>query len=138
MLRLPDLGPIGANGPAKARDFRTPTAWFEDRGQATELVQKFHGTLWATQLDQLPFDVAAWHRNPCHCKRDPARFKAINTDPSIYTVLTSPTEAAGVANVDFAIFPPRWMVAEHTFHPPAPRRRSRRSPGSIGWRRHWR
>jgi homogentisate 1,2-dioxygenase len=39
-------------------------------------------------------------------------------DPSIFTVLTSPSELPGTANVDFVIFPPRWMVAEHTFRPP--------------------
>jgi homogentisate 1,2-dioxygenase len=39
-------------------------------------------------------------------------------DPSIYTVMTSPSVMAGTANVDFAIFPPRWLVAEHTFRPP--------------------
>ena len=30
-FRLPDLGPIGANGLANPRDFKTPIAWFEDR-----------------------------------------------------------------------------------------------------------
>jgi len=39
-------------------------------------------------------------------------------DPSIFTVLTSPSDTPGTANVDFVIFPPRWMVAEHTFRPP--------------------
>ncbi len=53
-----------------------------------------------------------------------ARFNTINTvsfdhpDPSIFTVLTAPSEIPGTANVDFVIFPPRWMVAEHTFRPP--------------------
>jgi homogentisate 1,2-dioxygenase len=39
-------------------------------------------------------------------------------DPSIYTVLTSPSELPGLANVDFVIFPPRWLVGEDTFRPP--------------------
>jgi len=30
-FRLPDLGPIGSNGLACERDFRTPRAWYEDR-----------------------------------------------------------------------------------------------------------
>src|SRR5215207_4374290 len=30
-FRLPDLGPIGANGLANARDFETPIAWYEDQ-----------------------------------------------------------------------------------------------------------
>ncbi|HTB47961.1 MAG TPA: homogentisate 1,2-dioxygenase [Acetobacteraceae bacterium] len=124
VLRLPDLGPIGSNGLAQPRDFLAPTAWFEDRDEPTELVQKFSGTLWATELDHSPLDVVAWHGNLVPYKYDLARFMAINTvsfdhcDPSIFTVLTSPTDAPGTANVDFVIFPPRWMVAEHTFRPP--------------------
>ncbi len=123
-LRLPDLGPIGANGLANPRDFLMPTASFEDRAEATELVQKFMGALWATELDHSPLDVVAWHGNLAPYKYDLARFMAIGTisfdhpDPSIFTVLTSPTDAPGVANLDFVIFPPRWMVADHTFRPP--------------------
>ena len=123
-LRLPDLGPIGANGLANPRDFLTPVAWFEDRDEPTELVQKFQGTLWATTLDHSPLDVVAWHGNNAPYKYDTARFNTINTvsydhpDPSIFTVLTSPTATPGVANMDFVIFPPRWMVAENTFRPP--------------------
>ena len=53
-----------------------------------------------------------------------ARFNTIGSvsfdhpDPSIFTVLTSPSDVPGTANVDFVIFPPRWMVAEDTFRPP--------------------
>ena len=124
VLRLPDLGPIGANGLANPRDFEAPVAWFEDREEPTEIVQKFQGALWATELDRSPFDVVGWHGNLTPYKYDLARFMVINAvsfdhpDPSIFTVLTAPTEARGVANIDFAIFPPRWMVAEHTFRPP--------------------
>ena len=123
-LRLPELGPIGANGLANPRDFLTPVAWFEDKDQPTELVQKFMGSLWATTLDHSPLDVVAWHGNLAPYKYDLARFMVVNTvsfdhpDPSIFTVLTSPSDSPGVANVDFAIFPPRWMVAEHSFRPP--------------------
>jgi len=124
MLRLPDLGPIGANGLANPRDFMTPPAWFEDRDETTEVVQKFMGELWATTMDHSPLDVVAWHGNCAPYKYDLARFNAIGTvsfdhpDPSIFTVLTAPTDTQGRANVDFAIFPPRWMVAEDTFRPP--------------------
>ena len=124
VLRLPELGPIGANGLANPRDFLTPVAWFEDRDAPTEMVQKFGGALWATELDHSPLDVVAWHGSLAPYKYDLARFMVINTvsfdhpDPSIFTVLTSPTEAPGAANVDFAAFAPRWMVAEHTFRPP--------------------
>lgn len=124
MLRLPDLGPIGANGLANPRDFLAPTAWYEDRDEPVEVVQKFHNSLWAIELDHSPLDVVGWHGNLTPYKYDLARFMVINTvsfdhpDPSIFTVLTSPTEAEGFANLDFAIFPPRWMVAEHSFRPP--------------------
>jgi homogentisate 1,2-dioxygenase len=124
VLRLPELGPIGANGLANARDFLAPLAWFEDREEPIEVVQKYHNALWTMELDHSPFDVVAWHGNLAPCKYDMTRFNTINTvsfdhpDPSIFTVLTSPGDASGAANMDFAIFPPRWMVAEHTFRPP--------------------
>ena len=124
VMRLPDLGPIGANGLANPRDFLSPVAWFEDRDEATEIVQKFLGKLWVTELDHSPLDVVAWHGNLAPCKYDLDRFMAIGTvsfdhpDPSIFTVLTAPTNTPGRANMDFVIFPPRWMVAEDTFRPP--------------------
>jgi homogentisate 1,2-dioxygenase len=124
LFRLPDLGPIGSNGLANPRDFLTPVAAFEDRDEKTEVVAKFEGNLWATELDRSPLDVVAWHGNYAPYKYDLARFMAIGTvsfdhpDPSIFTVLTSPSETPGTANVDFVIFPPRWMVAEGTFRPP--------------------
>ncbi|OAH44671.1 homogentisate 1,2-dioxygenase [Sphingobium yanoikuyae] len=123
-FRLPDLGPIGSNGLANPRDFETPAAWFEDADQQTELVQKFQGGLWTTTLDHSPLDVVAWHGNLAPYRYDLRRFNTINTvsydhlDPSIFTVLTSPSDTPGTANVDFVIFPPRWAVAEDTFRPP--------------------
>jgi homogentisate 1,2-dioxygenase len=124
LFRLPDLGPIGANGLANPRDYETPTAWFEDVDDPTEILQKFEGRLWTTTLDHSPFDVVAWHGNLAPCRYDLRRFNTINTvsfdhpDPSIFTVLTSPSDTPGTANMDFVIFPPRWMVAEDTFRPP--------------------
>jgi len=124
LLRLPDLGPIGANGLANARDFLTPVAWFEEINRPVQVVQKFQGNLWATDLAHSPLDVVAWHGNYAPYKYDLARFNTIGTvsfdhpDPSIFTVLTAPSEQPGTANADFVIFPPRWMVAEHTFRPP--------------------
>ena len=124
MFRLPELGPIGSNGLANPRDFETPAAWFEDRDTATEVVQKFQGGLWVTTLDRSPLDVVAWHGTLAPCRYDLRRFNTINTvsfdhpDPSIFTVLTSPSDTPGTANCDFVIFPPRWMVAENTFRPP--------------------
>jgi homogentisate 1,2-dioxygenase len=124
LFRLPDLGPIGANGLANPRDFETPPAWFEDRDEPFDVIQKFQNTLWVARLDHSPFDVVAWHGNLAPCRYDLRRFNTINTvsfdhpDPSIFTVLTSPSDTQGVANCDFVIFPPRWMVAENTFRPP--------------------
>jgi homogentisate 1,2-dioxygenase len=123
-FRLPDLGPIGSNGLANARDFEAPAARFEDGDTPTELVQKFAGKLWSTQLGHSPLDVVAWHGNLAPYRYDLRRFNTLGTvsfdhpDPSIYTVLTSPGETAGTANCDFVIFPPRWLVAENTFRPP--------------------
>ncbi|MEI2432331.1 homogentisate 1,2-dioxygenase [Lysobacter yananisis] len=123
-LRLPELGPIGANGLANPRDFETPLAWFEDRDEPTEVVQKFQGRLWTMELPHSPFDVVAWHGNLAPYRYDLRRFNTINTvsfdhpDPSIFTVLTAPSDTPGTANIDFVIFPPRWMVAERSFRPP--------------------
>jgi homogentisate 1,2-dioxygenase len=123
-FRLPELGLIGANGLAAPRDFETPVAWFEDRDEQVEVVQKFLGHLWVTTLDHSPLDVVAWHGNYAPCRYDLSRFNALGTvsfdhpDPSIFTVLTSPSNVPGRANADFVIFPQRWMVAEDTFRPP--------------------
>jgi homogentisate 1,2-dioxygenase len=123
-LRLPELGPIGANGLANARDFETPVAWFEDQDEPTEIIQKSLGSLWTTTLDHSPLDVVAWHGNYAPWRYDLSRFNTIGTvsfdhpDPSIFTVLTSPSNVLGRANADFVIFPPRWMVGEDTFRPP--------------------
>ena len=123
-LRLPDLGPIGANGLANPRDFETPMAWFEDKDEPTEVIQKSLGSLWTTTLDHSPLDVVAWHGNYAPYRYDLSRFNVIGSisfdhpDPSIFTVLTSPSDVPGRANADFVIFPPRWMVGEDTFRPP--------------------
>jgi homogentisate 1,2-dioxygenase len=124
LFRLPELGPIGANGLASPRDFLSPKAAFEDVDAPTEVIQKFQGGLWSTVLDHSPLDVVAWHGNLSPYKYDLALFNTLGTvsfdhpDPSIFTVLTAPSDTPGVANADFVIFPPRWMVAEHTFRPP--------------------
>ena len=131
-FRLPELGPIGANGLANARDFLTPVAAYEDREGDFRIVAKFQGNLWEAEIDHSPLDVVAWHGNYAPYKYDLARFNTIGTvsfdhpDPSIFTVLTSPSDTQGVANVDFVIFPPRWMVAEHVpaaVFPPQPNER---------------
>jgi homogentisate 1,2-dioxygenase len=122
-FRLPELGPIGSQGLAQKRHFLAPVAAFEERGKC-EVVQKFLGKLWAAEYRHSPLDVVAWHGNYAPYKYDLDRFMAVNTvthdhsDPSIFTVLTSPSGQPGVANCDFVIFPPRWQVADHSFRPP--------------------
>ena len=124
LLRLPDLGPIGSNGLANARDFLTPVAAYEDKEGDFELVAKFQGHLWRADIGHSPLDVVGWHGNYAPCKYDLRRFNAIGSisfdhpDPSIFLVLTSPSDTPGVGNLDFAIFPPRWLVAQDTFRPP--------------------
>jgi len=123
-LRLPDLGPIGSNGLANPRDFQTPTAWYEERSGDFELVAKFAGHLWAARIDHSPLDVVAWHGNNAPYKYDLRLFNTIGSvsydhpDPSIFLVLQSVSDTPGVDNLDFVIFPPRWLAMENTFRPP--------------------
>ena len=123
-FRLPALGPIGSNALANPRDFEAPVARFEDIEGSFECVQKYEGRLWSANIGHSPLDVVAWHGNLTPYRYDLSRFCPMGSvgfdhpDPSIYTVLTSPSELQGIANVDFVIFPPRWLVAENTFRPP--------------------
>ncbi len=124
MLKLPDLGPIGSNGLANPRDFLVPNAAYEDVDGAFELVAKFQGHLWRADIGHSPLDVVGWHGNYAPCKYDLRRFNTIGSisydhpDPSIFLVLHSPSDTDGVSNMDFVIFPPRWLVAQDTFRPP--------------------
>ena len=123
-LTLPERGPIGANGLANPRDFFAPVAAYEDRDVPSRLYAKWGGRLWQTEIRQSPLDVVAWHGNNVPYKYDLRRFSPVgpvlfdHNDPSIFTVLTSASDTPGTANVDFVIFPDRWLVAEHTFRPP--------------------
>jgi homogentisate 1,2-dioxygenase len=123
-FKLPDLGPIGANGLASPRDFKTPHARYEDLDLDCELVGKFQDRLWTARMDHSPLDVVAWHGNYAPYKYDLRRFNTMGSisydhpDPSIFTVLHSPSTTPGTGNVDFVIFPPRWLTMENTFRPP--------------------
>jgi homogentisate 1,2-dioxygenase len=123
-FRLPDLGPIGSNGLANPRDFLTPCARYEDLEEPCELIGKFAGSLWAATMDHSPLDVVAWHGNNAPYKYDLRRFNAMGStsfdhpDPSIFLVLHSPSDTAGTSNIDFVVFPPRWLAMENTFRPP--------------------
>jgi homogentisate 1,2-dioxygenase len=121
---LPERGPIGANCLASTRDFLTPVAAFEDREEPGIMYVKWGGTVWQTNVAQSPLDVVGWHGNYVPYKYDLRRFSPVgpvlfdHADPSIFTVLTSPSSTVGTANIDFVIFPDRWLVAENTFRPP--------------------
>lgn len=123
-LQLPERGPVGSDGYANDRDFLTPIAAYEDREGDFQLTNKFMGNLFSCDIGHSPLDVVAWLGTSAPYKYDLSRFNTMNTvsydhpDPSIFTVLSSQSDTPGVANVDFVIFPPRWMVAEHTFRPP--------------------
>jgi len=124
LLRLPDLGPIGSNGLANPRDFLMPVAAHEDVDGDFELIAKFQGHLWRAPIGHSPLDVVGWHGNYAPYKYDLRRFNTIGSisydhpDPSIFLVLHSPSDTPGTSNMDFVIFPPRWLVAEDTFRPP--------------------
>ena len=124
LLALPERGPIGTDGLANTRDFKSPVAWYEDIERPVELLAKFAGRMFRAAMPHSPLDVVAWHGNLAPYKYDLRRFNTIGSisydhpDPSIFTVLTSQSDTAGVANVDFVIFPPRWLVMEDTFRPP--------------------
>ena len=121
---LPERGPIGANCLANPRDFMTPVAAYEDHETPSRLYVKQGGALWVAEIGQSPLDVVAWHGNYAPYKYDLRRFSPVgpllfdHADPSIFTVLTAPSETPGTANVDFVCFPDRWLVAEDTFRPP--------------------
>ena len=124
MFDLPELGPIGSNALANPRDFLYPVAQFTNDEQRSELIFKAAGHFFRCDLPASPLDVVAWHGNYAPYKYDLRRFNTIGSisfdhpDPSIFTVLTSQTDSPGVANADFVVFPPRWLVAENTFRPP--------------------
>lgn len=124
LLRLPELGPIGSNGLANARDFLHPVAAYEDREGKFELVTKFQGRFWRAPIGHSPLDVVGWHGNYAPYKYDLERFNTIGSisydhpDPSIFTVLTSSSDTPGTANLDFVVFGPRWLAMEHSFRPP--------------------
>ncbi|PHH76177.1 hypothetical protein CDD82_4117 [Ophiocordyceps australis] len=122
---LPELGPIGSNCLANPRDFQVPKASFvEDTKTTWHMINKYDGKLFIAKQNHTPFDVVAWHGRYYPYKYDLGRFNTIGSvsfdhpDPSIYTVLTGPSDHPGTAVADFVIFPPRWLVQEDTFRPP--------------------
>lgn len=124
-LTLPELGIIGANGLANPRHFLYPQAAFEKSDdEKISLICKSQQYWWVAESNHSPLNVVAWHGNYAPYCYDLSLFNTMNTvsfdhpDPSIFTVLTSESDTKGVANLDFVIFPSRWMVAENTFRAP--------------------
>jgi len=121
---IPDLGVIGANGLANPKDFESSVAFYEEKDGEFKIIQKFQGKLFEADIDHSPFDVVGYHGNYVPYRYDLTKFCAMNTvtfdhpDPSIFTVLTCQSAKLGTAILDFVIFPPRWVVSEHTFRPP--------------------
>ncbi|MBA2656412.1 MAG: homogentisate 1,2-dioxygenase [Tatlockia sp.] len=121
---LPQLGFMGANALANPRHFLYPQASYKLNNESVTLICKYQNRLWSAKSNHSPLNVVAWHGNYAPYCYDLSLFNPLGTvsfdhpDPSIFTVLTSESETIGVANLDFVIFPPRWMVAEHSFRPP--------------------
>lgn len=117
---LPELGPLGSNGLANARDFQIPKASFDnDTSSEYRITAKFNGNLFEAKQDHTPFDIVGWHGAYYPYKYDLGRFLAFGSvsydhpDPSIFTVLSSSEKV-----VELAVFPPRWLTMEKTFRPP--------------------
>src|SRR3546814_11663443 len=55
----------------------------------------------------------------CMIRRPPrsTRTDTLLPDPTLFRS-TSPSAIPGIANCDFVILPPRWLVGEDTFRPP--------------------
>jgi len=122
---VPERGPIGANCMANPRDFLTPVAAYEDRdGTPHRVIVKWCGQFHGCEINHSPLDVVAWHGNYAPYKYNLRHYSPVgpilndHADPSIFTVLTAPSAEPGTANIDFVIFPPRWLVAEDSFRPP--------------------
>lgn len=62
-FELPELGPLGANGLANARDFYHPKAKYEIVQEPWEIVYKLSGKFFKSTQTHSPFDVVAWHGN---------------------------------------------------------------------------
>ena len=123
-FRLPEHGLVGGDANALPRDFEYPVARYDDDHQPTKLVAKISGVLFANDLQHSPFDVVAWHGNLAPYRYELRRFCALgpvifdHPDPSIWTLLSSPSDTPGTANLDFILFREHWRVAENTFRPP--------------------
>ncbi|KAF8579366.1 homogentisate 1,2-dioxygenase [Ramaria rubella] len=120
---LPELGPLGANGLANARDFEYPVASFDIDQTPWDIVYKVSGSLHLCKQRHTPFDVVAWHGNYVPYKYALEKLITVGSltrdhiDPSIFCVLTARSKTAGTPLADFLAYGPRWDVAYNTFRP---------------------
>ncbi len=122
-FQLPNRGLIGANGLANPRHFAYPKAQcFMDVSGL--MFTKYMGSFYQQEISRSPLDVVAWFGNYAPYKYDLRLFNTMGSisfdhpDPSIFTVLSSASGVSGEPDLDFVIFPPRWLVGEETFRPP--------------------
>ncbi|KAL4955198.1 Homogentisate 1,2-dioxygenase [Aspergillus filifer] len=123
-FELPELGPLGANGLANARDFLYPVAQYEVVKEPWQIIYKLGGKFFKSTQQHSPFDVVAWHGNYVPYKYDLTKFVNVGSisvdhiDPSIFCVLTAKSRDLTAPLADVLIFSPRWDVASHTYRPP--------------------
>lgn len=146
-FKLPELGPLGANGLAHVRDFQYPVASFDldfdpsptltplngsifgqhgprmESPTDWEIVTKLAGKLSTYTQPHTPFDVVAWHGRYAPYKYDLRHFGHLtaNTDqldPTAYCVLMAPSKWPGVSLVDFCVFGEKYAVARDTLRIP--------------------
>jgi homogentisate 1,2-dioxygenase len=116
-FELPELGPLGSNGMANARDFLHPKAKYNvTQNDPWEIVYKLGGQFFKSTQNHCPFDVIAWHGNYVPYKYDLTKFINVGSisvdhiDPSIFCVLTAKSRDPQAPLLDFLIFSPRWLV----------------------------
>ena len=100
-FELPELGPIGANGLANARDFLYPTAHFSQ--DKTHTMHNKYANALCNKQSHAPFNVVSWHGNYSPYKYNLNHFNTMSSvsydhpDPSIYIVLTAKSNEDGTA-----------------------------------------
>jgi len=123
-FQLPDLGPIGANGLANARDFLAPVAFFEDCDEQTEV-----STSSAATCGRPPTTTRRWTWWPGTAPMAPYVYDLRRFQCAGLAQLRPPGSVdlhgadlavghPGLAGADFVVFAPRWLVGEDTFRPP--------------------
>jgi len=123
-FELPELGPLGANGLANARDFLYPEAFYEIDDKEWKIVYKLSGKFFYSTQQHSPFDVVAWHGNCLPYKYDMTKFVNVGSisvdhiDPSIFTIMTAKSRDPATPLADVLTFQPRWDVASNTYTPP--------------------